>query len=148
MKYFFLLTIFIVIFLWIRQKKLRSKISCERCGEVGDTISYSASTNETTRDYCRVFGNFLYEKPLNLCFQCAIAQDSFLRALIMLAIEKQQKFGRSIQIEEAEKIWGNRAIDMLALLHVARGSMDSARRILKEEEFNKVKSWIEKTLGK
>lgn len=121
---------------------------CERCGEIGSTISYSASTSETTRSYYNLFKRFYYKESLNLCFRCAIAQDSFLSALIMLSIEKEQKFGRNDQITEAEKIWSDQAIDMLALLEVARGSMDSARRILTEEEFKKVKPWVEKVLSK
>ena len=138
----------VILFFWVRQRKIHSRIPCGRCGEIGNTISYFNLSTDATRDYCKVFGDFLYKKPLNFCFRCVIAHDSFLRELIMLSIEKRQNFGRNDQIQEAEKIWGNRAIEMLALLEVARGSMESARRILTEEEFKKVKPWIEKILGK
>ncbi|MEK6953092.1 MAG: hypothetical protein AABX29_08835 [Nanoarchaeota archaeon] len=122
--------------------KEMSKKLCERCSNTNNVICYSASSTETTRDYCRVFGEFLYKEPLNLCFECSLAQDSFLNKIIMLSI------GHQAQIKEAEKVWGNQAIDMLALLLVARDNMDFARRILTEEEFIKAKPWLEEQLTK
>ena len=121
------------------------KISCERCG-VTDSNPYTATTTEATLNYQRLFGKFLYKEPLHLCFACTIAQDSFLQVLIMLSIEQTTKTGRHQAIEEAQKIWGDEAMDMLALLQVAKTSMDSARRILAEEEFNRIKPWLVETL--
>ena len=147
-----LLTIFVIIlvvlFFWIRRKRIHSKIPCERCGEIGNTISYSALSSNATRDYCKVFKEFYYKEPLSLCFWCAAAQDFFLGKILMLSIEKNQRFGRSDQIKEAEKIWGDQAIEILALLWTARENINDARRILTEEAFAEVKPWLEKELGK
>ena len=141
-----LLTIFVIIlvvlFFWIRRKRIHSKIPCERCGEIGDTISYSALSSNATRDYCKVFKEFYYKEPLNLCFWCAAAQDFFLGKILILSI------GHRDQIKEAEKIWGDQAVEMLALLWTARENIEDARRILTEEAFAEVKPWLEKELGK
>lgn len=122
--------------------KEMSKKPCERCGNTKNTHLYSETSTDTTRDYCRAFGEFIYKKPLNLCFECSLAQDSFLNKIIILSI------GHDSQIKEAEKVWGDQALDMLALLLVAQENMDFARRILTEEEFNKVEPWLEEQLAK
>lgn len=137
-----LIAFFAAIGLFVHKRKLtRSRIPCERCGEVGGAMPFHASSTPTTRDYCRVFKDFYYEKPIDLCFQCFLAQDFFLGKVLMLSIGHQK------EIKEAEKVWGNQAVEMLALLWTARESMDDARRILTEEAFEKARPWLEERLA-
>lgn len=131
-----------ISFLVYKKKLIRSKTPCERCGKIGGIMSFRASSTPTTRDYCKVFGDFRYEKPLNLCFQCFWALDFFLGKILMLSIGHQK------QIKEAEKIWGDQAVEMLALLWTAKENMDHVRRILTEEAFEKAKPWLEEQLAK
>ena len=49
-------------------------------------------------------------------------------------------------MKEAERQWGPDALKIIALLELAHENMDSARRILKEDSFNRVKPWIEEQL--
>ncbi len=122
-------------------------MSCERCGSVDGLMVYSDTATETTRNFVKVLGYFPYEVPLNLCLRCALAQDSFLGNMLMLSIERNFSTGRHSEIKEAEKTWAEDAKKMLALLWVARDSMDLARRILTEDEFVKIKPWLEQGLS-
>ena len=75
-----------------------------------------------------------------------MAHEAFFREIIMLSIEKNQKFGRSQQREELEKKFGDKAINMLALLDLANNDIDSARRVLDEESFLKIRPWIDEQI--
>jgi hypothetical protein len=110
---------------------------CARCGSTGSTLAFSGT------DAAPHF----YREPLALCLACALAHESFINHLTMLATERRLHFGRSAAIAEAESVWGPRAVDMLALLEVAREDMDQARRILTQESFEEVRPWLEERLG-
>lgn len=126
-----------------KQRGVPKNSICERCGDTGEVSIYGAQSTDTTRDYQKLFNNFIFDKPKNLCFKCILAHDVFLREIIMLSIEKNQKFGRSQEIEKLEAKFGDKAIDVLALLNVANKDMDTARRILDEKSFSKIKPWID-----
>ncbi|MFX0195853.1 MAG: hypothetical protein ACFFCW_07010 [Candidatus Hodarchaeota archaeon] len=109
---------------------------CERCGAMGDTESFKGSPS---------YPNF-YRKPLNLCFDCRKAQIDFLEERFMLETEGLLNFGRSGVIKDAEEVFGDQAIDVLALLRVAEKDKDAARRILEEDSFQDVEPWLEQNL--
>lgn len=122
------------------------KNPCERCGDIGSTVIYDAQSTDITRDYYKLCQKFAFDKPLNLCFSCRLAHESFITELMMLTIEKTQKVGRSDQITKAERDFGNQALHMLALLHVASSDMDAARKILDEKSFDEIKPWLDEQL--
>ena len=141
---------FIAGVIWIvktlNKKSILKNSPCERCGDTRETSIYGAQSTDTTRDYQKLFNNFPFNKPKKLCFKCFLAHEAFFREIIMLSIEKNQKFGRSQQIEELEKKFGDKAINMLALLDLANNDIDSARRVLDEESFLKIRPWIDEQI--
>ncbi len=132
--------------IWII-KTFKQKNPCERCGDIGRTSIYSAQSTDTTRDYQKLFNTFPFDKPKYLCLKCFLAHEAFLREIVVLSIEKNQKFGRSQQIEKLKEKFGDKAINMLALLNIAKNDMDAARRVLDEESFSKIKPWLDEQIG-
>jgi len=140
-----LIVIVIVLVFWVVSLKSRLKESsesndpCERCGTIGTAKHFIGLGDE----YAKYF-----KEPLKLCFDCCEAQKSFLDNRIMLETEGSYHFGRSELIEAAKLQWGDQALDMLALLFVARDDMDAARRVLSPESFEEVRPWLEAAVEK
>lgn len=106
---------------------------CGRCGATGTTRPYQGPP---------AWPHF-FTRPLALCAECRDAQDSFIGHKFMLETEGRLHFGRYRLVGEAEAEWGDEATDMLALMMVARESMDRARRVLSEESFEQARYWLE-----
>lgn len=131
-----LFVILVVSFLYWRLQKRRNA-PCERCAKIESLTRYYGSATTIKR---------YYERPLHLCFRCTLAHENFIDHLFMLSTEKRLHFGREGLMKEAERQWGPDALKIIALLELAHENMDSARRILKEDSFNRVKPWIEEQL--
>jgi len=117
--------------------KLEDK-TCEICGGKDNVSSYSGSSTDTTRGYCEVFKNFIYKEPINLCFQCLLAHESFLRKIKILVLNPLNHKN----IEDAKKSLGSNAVEILALLDMARDDINSIERILTKEELVEMKPWL------
>lgn len=93
-----------------RSTRNRSDAPCKRCGAIGTTHPFRGTV--THPDFYRV--------PLDLCLTCTSAQESFIDHRSMLATESRLHFGRHESVAAARNVWGDRAVDMLALLAVAK----------------------------
>lgn len=129
-----------------KQRSISSKKSCERCGNIRETQTYNAQSTDTTRDYYKLTKEFPFSKPLNLCFSCISAHESFITILSILTIEKSLRSGRYEEIKKAEKDLGNQGLPMLALLYLANTDIGAARRILDRESFKEIKPWLDEHL--
>lgn len=121
---------------FVQRGRLQQRIPCERCGAPGTTAPFRGTEE---------IPNF-YRRPLDLCLVCRRAQESFLTRLFMLRTETRLGFGMASIVQDAERHWGDRATEILALLLVARDSIDLARRILDEDSFARVQPWLEQHL--
>lgn len=117
---------------WARRARM-TESPCQRCGGIGTTRPFRGTA--TQPDFYRV--------PLNLCLACTNAQESFIDHRSMLVTESRNRFGRHEMVASAREVWGDRAVDMLALLTVAREDIDKARRILEPRAFEEIRPWLE-----
>jgi hypothetical protein len=140
----FLLVIAIIVLALVlantrrRLRALEPKPRCERCGDTETVSPFQGEANSYP---------LFYREPILLCLNCQLAQESWLRHRFMLETEGRFHFGRAKVVDEAHNLWGDRAIDMLALLLVAREDMDQARRLLTSESFEEVRPWLEANVG-
>lgn len=129
---------------WNRNRDLRDHLHeqrflhfpCGRCGTAGSTREFSGAD---------AYPNF-YPVPLRLCDKCTTAQRSWLHHRFMLATEKRLRGGRAELIRVAEQDFGDRGIDMVALLFVAGEDIDLARRVMTDESFAEARPWLEGNL--
>jgi len=115
----------------------RHNLSCKRCGSKGSTEPFKGIPENPD----------FYKEPINLCSACRSAQEKWIWHRFMLSIEGRLDFGRADLVAMARKDWGDKAVDVLALLSVAREDMDLARRVLDEESFSRIRPWIEENVG-
>jgi hypothetical protein len=118
----------------VEQRRLREP--CDRCGDQGSTHGFRGSGSLPE----------FFQDELHLCFTCREALAEWLEHLFMLRTERQFSFGRGALIREAEGVWGERAVELVALLLVAERDMDLAKRILTPSAFEKVRPWIQERL--
>jgi hypothetical protein len=111
--------------------------ACQRCGSIGTTQPFRGTGDARPR---------FHKIPIQLCLDCRLAHESWLRHRLKLDIGGCSGIGRVDIVGEATAVWGSRAPDMLALLLVARDSMDAASRLLRPEVFEEVRSWLEANL--
>jgi len=114
--------------------EIRRKKRCDRCGVTGTTEPFQGALDSYPE---------FYQTPIQLCALCRFAQESWLRHRFMLQTEGRFHFGRAETVREAEQVWGDRALDMLALLLLASDDMDGARRLLTRESFEEARPWLE-----
>jgi hypothetical protein len=108
--------------------------ACQRCSSIGTTQPFRAAGDARPR---------FHRIPIQLCLDCRLAHESWLRHRLKLEVGGCLHFGRADIVHEAEATWGGRAIDMLALLLVARDSMDAASRLLPPRSFEQARPWLE-----
>ena len=107
--------------------------ACQRCGSIGTAQPYRGR-GDTRRS------------PVQLCAECRRAHETWSRYRLRLEMGDRAHVGRADILTEAEAVWGGRATDMVALLLVARDSMDAARRLLAPRSFEQVRPWLEASL--
>lgn len=130
-----LLLAVVVLAIWVASLRCRLR-PCERCKSTGSTEPFRGTD---------AYPHF-YRRPLDLCELCANAQREFLSHRFMLETEARMRFGREKLVKAAQEDWGDKAVDMVALLLVARQDFDMARRLLTAEAFELVKPWLKQNL--
>src|SRR5713226_4869582 len=113
-----LLLAVVVLAFWVASLRTRLR-PCERCMSTGSTEPFRG-----TDEYPHFYG-----RPLDLCELCVNAQREYLSHRFMLDTEVRMRFGREKLVKAAEEDCGEKAVDMVALLLVARQDFDMARRL-------------------
>lgn len=131
------LALLVVAVATLRGKPNPVNAPCERCGATSTTLPFKGTQSHP--DFYRV--------SLNLCLVCTGAQESFINHRDLLSTESRLRFGRHEAVAAARAVWGERAIDMLALLAVAKEDMDMAQRLLEPESFEHVRPWLDNQIG-
>ena len=111
--------------------------ACQRCGSIGTTQPFHGNGDARPR---------FHGLPVQLCLDCRLAHESWFRHRLKLEMGGRPHFGRADIVTEAKAVWGGRATEMLALLLVARASMDAASRLLPPRSFEQVRPWLEANL--
>ena len=111
--------------------------ACQRCGSIGTTQPFQGTGDARTR---------FHGLPIQLCLDCRLAHESWFRHRLKLEMGDRPYLGRADIVNEVAAMWGDRATEMLALLLVARDSMDAASRLLPPRSFEQVRPWLEANL--
>ena len=137
--------VIVVVVLWSQVRSHRRELEsqriasqpCERCGSVGSTSPWSGSPSSP----------HFYSQARLLCRTCETANSEWLENRLMLETESRFHFGREQLVRTAEAEFGDQAPHMLALLLLARArGIDSARRVLTDDSFQRARPWLEANL--
>jgi hypothetical protein len=111
--------------------------ACQRCGSIGTAKPFQGIGDSRAR---------FHRIPIQLCLDCRLAHESWLRHRLQFEMGGGLHLRREDIVDEAKAVWGGRASDMVALLLVARDSMDAASRLLPPDSFEQVRPWLEANL--
>jgi hypothetical protein len=112
---------------------------CQRCGSTGTAQPFQGAAGGRPG---------FHRISLRLCSECRLAHEAWLRYRLRLEMGDRTHLGRADLVTEAKAVWGGRATDMLALLLVARDSMDAASRLLPSRSFEQIRPWLEASLDR
>ncbi len=126
--------IFLIYYVFHLKGELHSeRTPCEKCGSKGSTQPFSGLPENPPT----------YNPPLELCSDCSHAHFWFLTNRSLMETESRYHFGKPSLVNALKPEWGDKAIDMAALIMLAKENIDHARRVMSHEAFEEMRPWLE-----